>query len=100
MKARRYSNQSKEQIIGHLSNILNEKVRYTLTVDPLGICYTLKESQVRKKKPPSSKKIKLREDQKWMSKKQRKKSNTKKRIKPKIRTVKKGRTVKLQGRVY
>jgi len=99
MKARRYSNQSKEQIIGHLSNILNEKLVYTLTVDPLGVHYTLRESRKRKK-GASTKKIKLKEEQKGMSKKQRKKSNTKKRTKPKIRTVKKGRTVKLKGRTY
>ncbi len=99
MKARRYSNQTKEQIIGHLSNILDEKLRYTLNVDPLGVHYTLKESRKRKKRP-SSKKIRLREEQKGMSKKDRKKSNTKKRTRPKIRTVKKGRTVELKGRTY
>ncbi len=99
MKSKRFSNQTAEQILKHLHTLLDDKQKYTLTADPLGIHFTVTESRKIRKKL-SGKKINLKKEQEFMSKKQRRKSNTKKRTRPKIRTVKKGRTVNLKGQVY
>ncbi|RLI89156.1 MAG: hypothetical protein DRO62_02230 [Candidatus Altiarchaeales archaeon] len=99
MRGKRFSNQSQEQIISHLYHFLNENTRYNLSIDPLGIRFVITESTKKKKKPSEKRKLILGE-QRNMSKRQRRLSNTKKRVRPKIRTVKKGRTVPLKGRVY
>ena len=98
MPKQKFSNQKPDQIIAHLSNLLNYDVKYNLVVDPLGIHFTITESTKQKRKV-SEKRKKLKEEQKNMTKGQRKVSGTKKRKGPKIRTIKKGRTVKLKGRV-
>lgn len=99
MAGKRFSNQSGEQIMGHLSNFLREGSYYNLSIDPLGIRFLITES-VKKKRKPSEKRIRIREEHSNMSKRQKKLSSTKKRTKPKIRSVKKGRTVPLKGVTY
>ena len=97
MPRQKFSNQTSQQIIAHLSNLLDCDIKYNLIVDPLGIRFEITRS-IKQKRRTSSKRKKLKEEQKDMTKKQRKLSSTKKRTRPKIRSVKKGRTVKLQGR--
>ncbi|MFC2154038.1 hypothetical protein ACFLRC_00965 [Candidatus Altiarchaeota archaeon] len=98
---KRFSNQTPDQIIKHLSNLLSTDTSYSLRVDPLGVYFEIKESRGgRKKKKLSDKRAKIKSEQGKMSPRQRKLSNTKKRINPKIRSVKKGRTVTLKGRTY
>jgi len=99
MRLKRFSNQSHEQIISHLYYFLNENTEYNLSIDPLGIRFIITESTKKKRKPSEKRKL-IREEQKNMSKRQKKLSGTKKRTRPKIRSVKKGRTVALKGRVY
>jgi hypothetical protein len=98
MPARKFSNQKPEQIIAHLSNLFNREVRYNLFVDPLCIHFTITESLERNNEI-SDKRKKIKEDQQSMTKGQRKLSGTRKRKGAKIRSVKKGRTVNLKGRV-
>ncbi|ODS39231.1 hypothetical protein BEH94_01645 [Candidatus Altiarchaeales archaeon WOR_SM1_SCG] len=98
MPAQKFSNQKPEQIIAHLSNLLEYDLKYNLVVDPLGVHFTITES-TKQDKRTSDKRKKLKEEQKKMTKGQRKLSGTRKRTNPKIRSIKKGRTVKLQGRV-
>ncbi|MBN2015032.1 MAG: hypothetical protein JW778_07620 [Candidatus Altiarchaeota archaeon] len=99
MAAKRFSNQSGEQIIKHISNFLQEDCSYDLFIDPLGIRFLITES-TRKRKKPSVKRMLLRKEHQNMSKGLRKLSGTRKRTKPKIRSIKKGRTVSLKGRTY
>jgi hypothetical protein len=74
-----FGNQNSEQVLKHLQNLLDEGVYYNLSVDPLGIVFSIKESV----RPP------------------RPKGEFEDRPRPgKIRTRKKGRTVNLKGRVY
>ncbi|ODS39264.1 MAG: hypothetical protein A7316_06015 [Candidatus Altiarchaeales archaeon WOR_SM1_86-2] len=97
MPRQKFSNQTSQQIIAHLSNILDCEIKYNLIVDPLGIRFAITKS-TKQKRTASSKRKKLKEEQKDMTKKQRKLSSTKKRTRPKIRSIKKGRTVTLKGR--
>ncbi len=104
MKPMKLSNQTTEQVINHLRNLLDKDLRYNIVVNPImaeptGVHFTVRKI-IKEKKYASKKRIKLRTEQRNMSKKQRKLSNTKKRIRPKIRTVKKGRTVNLKGQTY
>jgi len=97
MPEKRFSNQTPEQIISHLSHFLRYNTSYNLFIDPLGIYYEIKESQgnVRKQE------IQLPKDWHQMSRKQRRDyRNKKRRVMPKIRNAKKGRTVNLKGREY
>ncbi|MBU1901939.1 hypothetical protein KKG82_06275 [Patescibacteria group bacterium] len=94
MPVKRFKNQTPEQILKHLKNLLNAD-HYSLHVDPLGIYMEIKESQSRVK--GSRKMAKLKDEAKDLSKGQRRKAGTRKRTAPKIRTVKKGRTVPLKG---
>ena len=98
MPKQKFSNQKPDQIIAHLSNLFNRDVKYNLVVDPLGIHFTITES-IKQEREVSDKRKRIKEDQKNMTKGQRKLTGTKKRKGPKIRTVKKGRTVKLKGRI-
>ncbi len=98
MRGKKFSNQSADQIIGHLINLLNPKVRYNLSADSLGVRFTITEAIG--KKTRSEKRLRLRDAQKNLSKGKKKHMSTKKTTKPKIRSVKKGRTVSLKGRVY
>ncbi|MFH1788056.1 MAG: hypothetical protein ABH834_01590 [Candidatus Altiarchaeota archaeon] len=99
MGARRFSNQDAEQVLKHLGRLLSPHAIYNLCVDPLGIYFEIRESTRRAKKG-SEKRDKLNEQIKGFSKGKRKRFSTNKRTRPKIRTVKKGRTVSLKGRVY
>ena len=99
MKPKRFSNQSKEQILKHLGGLLSGEVAYNLSVDPLGIRFLLTESTCGRKELSDKRKM-LKEEGKGLSKGQRKKTGTRKRTGPKIRSVKKGRTVSLKGRTY
>lgn len=99
MGKKRFSNQESEQVLKHLNKLLNSQALYNLCVDPLGIYFEIRESTRRKKKV-SEKRGQLNEQIKHMSKGKRKRMSTNKRTSPKIRTVKKGRTVSLKGRVY
>jgi hypothetical protein len=99
MRGKRFSNQSQEQIISHLNRFLNEDTEYNLSMDPLGIKFVITESTKVNRKP-SEKRKQIREEHKNMSKRHRKLFSTKKRTRPKIRSVKKGRTVELKGRIY
>lgn len=101
MGPRRFSNQTVEQILKHLGNFLDVTSAYDLQIDPLGIYFSIREStRHRRSKGRSEKREKIRGQQDCMTKRERKLSNTKKRTQPKIRSVKKGRTVTLKGRVY
>lgn len=98
MPRKKFSNQKPEQIIAHLSNLLDREVKYNLIVDPFGVNFTITES-TKQDRRVSDKRKKLKSEQQNMTKGQRKRSGTKKRTNPKIRTIKKGRTVPLKGRV-
>jgi len=101
--SKRFSNQTPEQILKHLKHFLDESVTYDLYIDTLNVNFFIRESiKKRKRGKISEKKKKLKELQKNknLSKRQRKLIATKKRTRPKIRSVKKGRTVILKGRVY
>ncbi|RLI94720.1 MAG: hypothetical protein DRO90_00585 [Candidatus Altiarchaeales archaeon] len=95
----RFSNQDTEQIIKHLSNYLNENFRYDLiiNVNPQEMEFIIRRSM--KKRSRSEKRI-INGDMKNLRKRQRRLVRTKKRTRPKIRSVKRGRTVELKGRVY
>ncbi len=100
-RGKRFRNQSAGQILGHLARLFDGESEYDLCVDPLGVFFEIRESRGRgKKKKPSRKKRRIRSEQSQMKPRQKKLSNTKKRINPKIRSVKKGRTVTLKGRDY
>ena len=96
---KRFGNQDKEQVIKHLSKLLKQNTRYSLTSDPLGIHFEIRES-TRQPKVLSEKQRRIREETKHLSKRKRRSIGTKKRIRPKIRSVKKGRTVNLKGVTY
>ncbi len=94
-----FRNQSREQVIKHLSNLLKDDALYNLRADPLGIHFEVRESSRRPKKK-SEKLKRLQAEGRHLSKKMRRRMGTKKRIRPKIRSVKKGRTVNLKGVEY
>ena len=100
MSKKQFSNQTPEQIISHLSHFMDNNLKYNLFIDPLGIRLVIKESTRKNGNTPSKKRAQIKKEQENMSKRQKRISNTKKRTRPKIRTVKKGRTVELKGRVY
>ena len=79
---------------------MDNNLKYNLFIDPLGIRLVIKESTRKNGNTPSKKRAQIKKEQENMSKRQKRISNTKKRTRPKIRTVKKGRTVELKGRVY
>jgi len=98
MHGKRFGNQTTEQIVKHLQTLLDPEVRYPLSVDPLGIHYTIMESTDGIK---NSGKIQMRrEATEGMSKGMKKHMSTWKMKRPKIRSVKKGRTVNLKGQIY
>jgi hypothetical protein len=98
MYGRKFSNQTVEQVIKHLGNLLDANFRYTLSSDPLGVHFTITESVGGAKN--SDKRFMRREAFKNLSKGMRKHMSTKKMTNPKIRSIKKGRMVNLKGRVY
>ena len=98
MPGKKFGNQTVDQILKHLMNLLDPATKYTLSADPLNVHFTIKEAMG--KKPRSDKRKKLRAAQKNLSTGQKKHMATKKTTRPKIRTIKKGRTVNLKGQVY
>jgi hypothetical protein len=102
MCGKRFSNQSADQVVKHLINLLNAEVKYNLSCDPLYVHFTINEAVggARGGKGKSEKRLKVRAEQKNLSKGKRKHLGTKKTTRPKIRSIKKGRTVALKGRVY
>lgn len=99
MKCAKFRNQTPEEIIKHLAHLLTNDTKYNLTVDPLRVYFTIAES-TRAGRKRSDKRRRIREFQSGLSKGRRKQIGTKKRTRPKIRSVKKFRTVELKGRVY
>ncbi len=99
MGDKRFSNQTSQQILSHISKLLSEDAAYNLQVDPLSLRFLITES-TRPKKKLSEKREQIKAEYKNKSKRMRKLSGTRKRTNPKIRTVKKGRTVALKGRTY
>ena len=98
MPKKRFGNQNADQILKHLINLLDPAAKYTLSVDPLNIHFTIREAVG--KKPRSEKRNRLRAAQRNLSKGQKKHMATKKTTRPKIRRIKRGRTVNLKGQVY
>ena len=98
MPKKKFGNQTVDQILKHLLNLLDPEAKYTLSVDPLNVHFTIRE--VMGKKPRSEKRNRLRAAQRNLSKGRKKHMATKKTTRPKIRTIKKGRTVNLKGQVY
>ena len=98
MPKKKFGNQTVDQILKHLLNLLDSGAKYDLSVDPLNVHFTIREAMG--KKPRSEKRNKLRAAQKNLSKGRKKHMATKKTTRPKIRTIKKGRTVNLKGQVY
>jgi hypothetical protein len=95
----RFSNQSKDEVLRHLANMLREGTLYNLSCDPLRIYFEMRESQ---KQPnvESEKRQGVRMEYAHMSQRMRRLSGTRKRVRPKIRSQKKGRTVNLKGVTY
>jgi len=101
-KSLKFSRQTPEEIIKHLAHLLSYDTLYNLRVDPLRTHFYISEAvnKRRGKKGLSAKEKKYLEEVKNERPRTRRLAATKKRTKPKIRSVKKGRTVVLKGRVY
>ena len=96
MPEKRFSNQTPEQIISHLTFFLRNNMNYNLYIDPLGIYYEIKEARGGVKQD-----MQLPANWNQMSQKEcRDYRHKKRRGHAKIRSVKKGRTVSLKGREY
>ena len=80
-------------------NLMRPNTVYNLYADPLNIYFEMRES-VRQPRFESEKRMMIRQEYAHMSKKKRRLSGTRKRVNPKIRSVKKGRTVNLKGVYY
>jgi hypothetical protein len=96
---KRFSNQGREEILRHLANLLKPNTLYHLSADPLEIQFEIRESN-RQPHPVSEKRQMVQAEYVHMSKRKRRLSGTRKRVGPKIRSVKKGRTVNLKGVFY
>ena len=96
MPPKRFSNQTPEQIVSHLTHFLKNNLMYNLYIDPLGVYYRIDEARGGQKErfelPGNWHQMSNREKREFRQKKRR--------IMPKIRNVKKGRTVNLKGREY
>jgi len=99
MPSKKFGNQSPKQIIAHLKNILQDDCKYTLIVDPLESFFEIKRTTGRraKRRGHSEKRERIKSEQSTMRPRKRKLSNSAKRTYPKIRSIKKGRTVSLKG---
>lgn len=96
MSSKFFGNQDCEQIIGHLRNFLRRNVRYNLSIDGLGIHFEINEAIAHERRVTNREQF--GSELSGMSNKERRLFNLKRRrIKPKIRSVKKGRTVSLKG---
>jgi len=99
MGSKRFGNQTREQILKHLENLLSPQPYYNLWVDPLGICFEIRESAKQGGKT-SRKREQFNSQFANLSKGKLRRLASKKHTRPKIRSVKKGRTVQLKGVVY
>ncbi len=97
---KKISNQTPQQILKHLSHLLTDDEKYDLHADPLKVHFEIKESTKHTRKKQTTKKKQRKEESKNLPKRKRRLQNTRKKTKPKIRTIKKGRTVPLKGVVY
>jgi len=96
MGSKFFSNQDSEQILAHLRNFLRKGLKYNLRIDPLGIHFEINEAVYRGERVTNQDQFSNELHQ--MSNKQRRLFNLKRRrSKPKLRSVKKGRTVSLRG---
>lgn len=100
MKAKRFRNQTPEQVLKHLKKLLSDDNKYNLIVDPLGVYYTITESTRTGGRRDARKRQEIRRLQEGLSRGGRKRAGTRKRTSPKIRSVKKYRTVPLKGVAY
>jgi hypothetical protein len=94
MPAKRFSNQTPEQIIKHLAHFLKYKTNYNLYVDPLGVSFRIEEHV---EKGSGSRKERPRDWHALSKGKKRRTATKKHRATPKIRSRKMGRTVNLKG---
>lgn len=96
MSRKFFGNQDCEQIIGHLRNFLRRGVRYNLSIDGLGVHFEINEAIQHERRMTNREQFK--NELSGMSNKERREFNLKRRrIKPKLRSVKKGRTISLGG---
>ena len=96
MASKHFKNQDTEKVISHLKHFLKKDVKYNLKIDPLGIHFEINETL--KKSQRTTNRDKFSGELSSMSKKQRRNFNLKRRrLRSKIRSVKKGRTVSLKG---
>ena len=80
MFGKRFGNQTPEQITKHLLSLLEKDLKYNLSVDPLGVRFTIEEAR-------------------GISKSEKRRINEQVVKRHKIRNAKKGRTVNLKGQV-
>ena len=80
MFAKRFGNQTPEQIAKHLEHLLDPRVKYNLSADPIGVRFVIEEAR-------------------GISRTEKKMINSQQTKRHRIRNAKKGRTVNLKGRV-
>jgi hypothetical protein len=96
MGSKFFGNQEKNQILAHLERFLRGPMRYNLKIDPLGIHFEISESVQRPQRITNQEQFS--NELHGMSNKERRLFNLKRRrSKPKIRSVKRGRMVSLKG---
>jgi hypothetical protein len=96
MGSKYFGNQEKEQIIAHIKSFLRPGLRYNLKIDPLGIHFEIFEAVRREERKTNREQF--GHEVRDMTQKERRRFNLKRRrTNPKIRSVKRGRTVSLKG---
>lgn len=91
-----FGNQDVSQIIAHLQYFLRGGLKYNLKIDPLGVHFEIDEAVRREQRLTNV--DQYGHELSGMSRKQRRNFNLKRRrSRPKLRSVKKGRTVSLRG---
>jgi hypothetical protein len=91
-----FGNQDAGQVIAHLSNLLRRGLKYNLEVDPLGVHFEIDEAVQRTARLTNQ--TQFSGELSGMSNRERRLFNLKRRrSRPKIRSVKRGRTVSLRG---
>lgn len=91
-----FGNQDVEQIISHLRHFLRNNLKYNLKIDPMGVHFEIDEAIVKEQRVTN--RDQFSSELGGMSRKQRRLFNLKRRrSRPKLRSVKKGRTVPLRG---
>lgn len=96
MNGRFFGNQTAEQILSHLRNLLRNNLKYNLKADPLGIHFEIDEAIQHDGRITN--RDQFGREFEGMSGKQRRLFNLKRRrVKPKLRSVKRGRRISLKG---